>query len=51
MLAKCIWKYGIVQQSTNPEEIAKVGAFLASPDASYITGTTVYADGELTLSS
>ena len=35
----------------NPEEIAKVAAFLASTDASYITGTTVYADGGLTLSS
>jgi glucose 1-dehydrogenase len=35
----------------NPEEIAKVAVFLASSDASYITGTTVYADGGLTLSS
>jgi glucose 1-dehydrogenase len=29
-----------------PEEIAKV-VFLTSNDASYITGTTVYVDGEL----
>ncbi len=34
-----------------PEEIAKVAFFLASDDASYMTGTTVYVDGGLTLSS
>ena len=32
-----------------PEEIAAVFAFLASDDASYITGQTLYACGGLTL--
>ncbi len=29
----------------DPSEIAGIAAFLASPDASYITGQTIYADG------
>lgn len=33
----------------NPEEIAAVFAFLASDDAAYITGQTIYACGGLTL--
>jgi NAD(P)-dependent dehydrogenase (short-subunit alcohol dehydrogenase family) len=32
-------------RASQPEEIAEVIAFLASPQASYITGTTVAADG------
>ena len=34
-----------------PQEIDKVALFLASDDASYMTGTTVYVDGGLALSS
>jgi glucose 1-dehydrogenase len=34
-----------------PSEIAKVAVFLASTDASYITGATFYVDGGLTLVS
>jgi glucose 1-dehydrogenase len=29
------------------EDVAGVAAFLASPDANYITGTTVFVDGGL----
>ncbi len=32
-----------------PEEVAEVIAFLASPAASYLTGTTVHVDGGLTM--
>jgi NAD(P)-dependent dehydrogenase (short-subunit alcohol dehydrogenase family) len=34
-----------MHRASQPEEIAEVAAFLASPRASYITGTTVAADG------
>jgi NAD(P)-dependent dehydrogenase (short-subunit alcohol dehydrogenase family) len=40
-----------VHRIGQPEEIAKVVLFLASGDASYIAGTTIYVDGELTLVS
>jgi glucose 1-dehydrogenase len=40
-----------VHRIGQPEEIAKVAVFLASEDASYITGATIYVDGGLTLSS
>ena len=34
-----------LQRLGEPDEIAKVALFLASDDASYLTGTTVYPDG------
>ena len=40
-----------VHRIGQPEEIAKVALFLASKDASYVAGTTIYADGGLTLVS
>lgn len=40
-----------VHRIGQPEEIAKVALFLASSDASYIVGTTIYVDGGLTLVS
>ena len=40
-----------VHRIGQPEEIAKVALFLASKDASYIAGTTIYVDGGLTLVS
>ena len=36
-------------RSASAEEIAGVFAFLASDDAAYITGQTIYVDGGLTL--
>ena len=40
-----------VHRIGQPHEIARVALFLASSDASYITGTTIYVDGGLTLTS
>ena len=40
-----------VHRIGKPEEIAKVALFLVSDDASYVVGTTIYADGGLTLVS
>jgi glucose 1-dehydrogenase len=40
-----------VRRIGQPEEIAKVALFLASSDASYVAGTTIYVDGGLTLVS
>ncbi|MGH6887456.1 MAG: glucose 1-dehydrogenase [Geminicoccales bacterium] len=38
-----------MRRAATPEEIAGVFAFLASDDASYVTGQTIYACGGLTL--
>jgi glucose 1-dehydrogenase len=40
-----------VHRIGQPEEIAKVALFLASADASYVAGTTIYVDGGRTLVS
>jgi glucose 1-dehydrogenase len=38
-----------MRRAASAEEIAAVFAFLASQDAAYVTGQTIYADGGLTL--
>jgi len=38
-----------LRRAAEPEEMAGIATFLASDDASYITGQTIYADGGLTL--
>lgn len=38
-----------MQQAGNPEDIGKLVAFLASDDASYITGTAIVIDGGMSL--
>ena len=38
-----------MRRAGTPEEMAAVTAFLASDDASYITGQTLFVDGGLTL--
>jgi glucose 1-dehydrogenase len=40
-----------LQRIGKPDEVAKVALFLASSDASYITGTTIYVDGGMYLTS
>ncbi|WP_010188293.1 SDR family NAD(P)-dependent oxidoreductase [Sphingomonas sp. PAMC 26605] len=38
-----------VGRAGRPEEVARLAAFLASPDAAYITGTSITIDGGLSL--
>jgi NAD(P)-dependent dehydrogenase (short-subunit alcohol dehydrogenase family) len=39
----------VMNRTGSPEEIARAIAFLVSPDASYLTGTTLVADGGLVM--
>ena len=38
-----------MRRIAEPEEMARIAAFLASDDAAYVTGQTLFADGGLTL--
>ena len=38
-------RFSTLGRSGRPEEIASVAAFLASDDASYVTGATIVVDG------
>ena len=40
-----------LQRVGQPEEIASIASFLASDDASYITGETIFADGGIMMQS
>jgi NAD(P)-dependent dehydrogenase (short-subunit alcohol dehydrogenase family) len=44
-LTKALGETAPMHRASQPEEIAEVVAFLASPRASYVTGATVAADG------
>jgi NAD(P)-dependent dehydrogenase (short-subunit alcohol dehydrogenase family) len=43
-----IERHTLLGRGSDPEEVARVAAFLVSDEASYITGTTVVVDGGLT---
>ena len=42
------WEMTPMKRFGQPEEIASVAVFLASPGASFITGQTIFADGGYT---
>jgi hypothetical protein len=45
------WTLMLLCSRGQPEEIAKIARFLASDDASYITGSMIYADRGLYVNS
>jgi len=46
---KRVESMSVMNRTGTPEEIAKAIAFLVSPEASYVTGATLVADGGLTM--
>jgi NAD(P)-dependent dehydrogenase (short-subunit alcohol dehydrogenase family) len=43
-----IERHALLERGSDPNEVARVATFLASDEASYITGTTIVVDGGLT---
>ena len=49
MMAQAFGKDALMNRSGQPEEVAGVAAFLASDDASFMTGAHLVVDGGATI--
>jgi NAD(P)-dependent dehydrogenase (short-subunit alcohol dehydrogenase family) len=48
-LVFCDWCRVYLEQIGEPEDVGRAAVFLASDDSDYITGTSMYVDGGMTL--